>query len=422
MIPRSLRHHKRGHNRLESSARRRKLRVLFITEFLPWPLNTGGRIRTYHILRQVGLRHEVTLVTQKAPKDTEGEEQIRALVSQLYSVPLKPPSVVSKILDPVAFVASARPYVAAYSHYREGLARLISSLMSRESFDLVHLDHLDAAVYLQSCCPRPAVYLDEHNYETSLLRSTRDHTSKALLRWYLGSQLRKLARFEQETLRAVDAVGVVSARDAHMVEAVAPHTDQEVIPNGVDPAFFDIPRRPRPYRVVSVGSLDWLPNVEGLLWFLNQVWPSVVEARPDATLHIVGRNPQRALLRQVSRGVSVAASVADIREHVRDAAAFVVPLLAGGGTRLRVLEAMAMRVPIVSTTVGVQGIECVHGQHVLVADAAGDFAQQLIALLDREELRERLAMEGRQLVERRYSWQVIGDTLDAFYRRSVGRA
>jgi glycosyltransferase involved in cell wall biosynthesis len=173
---------------------------------------------------------------------------------------------------------------------------------------------------------------------------------------------------------------------------------------------------------VSVGSLDWLPNVEGLLWFLNQVWPSVVEARPDATLHIVGRNPQRALLRQVSRGVSVAASVADIREHVRDAAAFVVPLLAGGGTRLRVLEAMAMRVPIVSTTVGVQGIECVHGQHVLVADAAGDFAQQLIALLDREELRERLAMEGRQLVERRYSWQVIGDTLDAFYRRSVGRA
>jgi glycosyltransferase involved in cell wall biosynthesis len=118
----------------------------------------------------------------------------------------------------------------------------------------------------------------------------------------------------------------------------------------------------------------------------------------------------------------VAASVADIREHVQDAAAFVVPLLAGGGTRLRVLEAMAMRVPIVSTSVGVEGIECVHGQHVLVADAAGDFAQQLIALLDRAELRERLAMEGRRLVERCYSWQVIGDALDAFYRLIVGRA
>ena len=422
MVPGGLHHYKGRDDGLEPSARKRKLRVLFITEFLPWPLNTGGRIRTYHILRQVGLRHEVTLVTQKAPEDTEGEEQIRALVSQLYSVPLKPPSFVSKILGTAAFLASARPYVAAYSHYREALARLISSLTSSESFDIVHLDHLDAAVYLQNCCPKAAVYLDEHNYETSLLRSTRDNTSKSLLRWYLGSQLLKLARFERETLRAVDAVSVVSTRDAHMVAAVAPHTDQEVIPNGVDPAFFDIPRRPRPYRVVSVGSLDWLPNVEGLLWFLDEVWPSVVEARPDATFHIVGRNPQRALLRRVSRGVSVAGSVADIREHVQDAAAFVVPLLAGGGTRLRVLEAMAMRVPIVSTSVGVEGIECVHGQHVLVADAAEDFAHQLIALLDRGELRESLAMEGRQLVERRYSWQVIGDTLDAFYRRIVGRA
>jgi len=284
------------------------------------------------------------------------------------------------------------------------------------------LDHLDAAVYLQNCCPKAAVYLDEHNYETNLLRSTRDHTSKSLLRWYLSLQLLKLARFEQETLRAVDGVGVVSTQDAHMVATAAPHTDQEVIPNGVDTAFFDIPRRPLPYRVVSVGSLDWLPNVDGLLWFLDEVWPSVVEARPDATFHIVGRNPQRALLRRISRSVSVAGSVADIREHAQDAAAFVVPLLAGGGTRLKVLEAMAMRVPIVSTRVGVEGIECVHGQHVLVADAAGDFARQLIALLDRAELRERLAMEGRQLVERRYSWEIIGDALDAFYRRIVGRA
>jgi glycosyltransferase involved in cell wall biosynthesis len=422
MVPESLHSAQGRDDWIESQDRKRRLRVLFITEFLPWPLNTGGRIRTYHILRQVALRHEVTLVTQKPPGGPEAEEQIRALVSQLYSVPLKPRSFIRKTLAATAFLASARPYVAVYSHYREVLARLISRLTGRESFDIVHLDHLDAAVYLPNCSPKAAVYLDEHNYETSLLRSTRDKTSQSLLRWYLGSQLRKLARFERETLRAVDAVSVVSAQEAHMVAAVAPHTDQAVIPNGVDPAFFDISRHPRPYRVVSVGSLDWLPNVEGLRWFLDEVWPSVLEARPDATFHMVGRNPQRALLRQVCRGVSVAGSVADIREHVRDAAAFVVPLLAGGGTRLRVLEAMAMRVPIVSTRVGVEGIECTHGQHVLVADAAEDFAHQLIALLDRGELRESLAMEGRQLVERRYSWQAIGDGLDAFYRRIVGRA
>jgi glycosyltransferase involved in cell wall biosynthesis len=421
IVPESLHRSQGREDWIESQDRRRGLRVLFITEFLPWPLNTGGRIRTYHILRQVALRHEVTLVTQQPPGGLEGEEQIRALVSRLYTVPLKPRSLIRKTLAAAAFLASARPYVAVYSHYRKALARLISRLTSRESFDIVHLDHLDAAVYLQNCFPKAAVYLDEHNYETSLLRSTRDKTSKSLLRWYLGSQLQKLERFERETLRAVDAVSVVSARDGLMVAAVAPYTYQEVIPNGVDPAFFDIPRQPRPYRVVSVGSLDWLPNVGGLLWFLDEVWPSVAEARPDATFHIVGRNPQRALLRRVSRRVSIAGSVADIREHVRDAAALVVPLLAGGGTRLRVLEAMAMRIPIVATRVGVEGIECTHGQHVLVADAAEDFARQLIALLDRAELRESLTMEGRQLVERRYSWQAIGHGLDAFYRRIVGR-
>jgi glycosyltransferase involved in cell wall biosynthesis len=291
--------------------------------------------------------------------------------------------------------------------------------MSTESFDIVHLDHLDAAVYLQDCIPRGVIYLDEHNYETGLLRSTHDKTAQALLRWYLGLQLRKLAHFEQETLQAVDAVGVVSAMDGQRVAAVAPHTDQEVIPNGVDLAFFDILRQPRPYRVVAVGSLDWLPNVEGLHWFLDEVWPSVMKVRPDATFHIVGRNPHRSLLRRASSRVSVAGSVSDIREHVRDGSVFVVPLQAGGGTRLRVLEAMAMRIPVVSTSVGVEGIECTHGRHVLIADTPENFTHQLINLLDCEKLRESISMEGRHVVERRYSWEAIGGRLDAFYRRIV---
>jgi polysaccharide biosynthesis protein PslH len=344
---------------------------------------------------------------------------MRALVSRFYSVPLRPRSFLRKTLAAAAFLTSSKPYVAAYSHYCAALARLISRLTSTEPFDIVHLDHLDAAVYLQHCFPKGVIYLDEHNYETSLLQSTYDNTSQSLLRWYLGRQLRKLAHFEQETLQAVDAVSVVSARDGQMVATVAPHTDQEVIPNGVDLAFFDIPRKPRPYHVVSVGSLDWLPNIEGLHWFLDEVWPSVVEARPDATFHIVGRNPHRSLLRRVSSRVSVAGSVSDIREHVRDGSAFVVPLQAGGGTRLRVLEAMAMRIPVVSTSVGVEGLECTHGRQVLIADTAENFTQQLIALLDCEALRESIAKEGRNVVERCYSWQAIGGRLDMFYSRIV---
>jgi glycosyltransferase involved in cell wall biosynthesis len=304
-----------------------------------------------------------------------------------------------------------------YSHYCKGLAQLIKGLTCSKSFDIVHLDHLDTAVYLHDCFPEAAVYLDEHNYETSLLRATRDHTSKKLLRWYLSAQLRKLAHFESQMLRSVHAVGVVSPHDAAMVSAVAPETALAVIPNGVDLAFFNIPRHPVPYRVLSVGSLDWLPNLEGIIWFLDNVWPAIRAVRPEATLHIVGRNPPRALVKRSCQHVTVAGSVPDIREYATGATAFVVPLFAGGGTRLKVLEAMAMRVPIVSTSTGIAGIECTHGQHVLVADEAKDFVDTLLTLLENPALGARLSTAGRALVEHHYSWDVIGAQLDGFYRR-----
>jgi polysaccharide biosynthesis protein PslH len=391
------------------------LRILFVTEFLPWPINTGGRIRTFHLLQQAAYRHEVTLVTQAAPDDTVGCEMMRKTGARLYTVPLRRRSHARQALEAARSLASSLPYVSIYSHYCGEMATLIGDLTSREHFDILHLDHLDAALYADASGSPTVVYLDEHNYETALLKSVCHSTSKPLLQWYLRSQLQKLERFERHTLCRVDAVSVVSKNDAKEVRAAAPEVRCEIIPNGVDVAFFDIPRHPRSYRVVSVGSLDWLPNVEGLLWFLDAVWPSVVEARPTATLHIVGRNPQRALLKRVSDHITVAGSVDDVREHVQDAAAFVVPLFAGGGTRLRVLEAMAMRVPIVSTRVGVEGIECTPGQHVLVTDTAESFARQLIALLDDQGTAERLARAGRQLVEQQYSWQAIGDQLEAFY-------
>ena len=417
MVPVRLHHGQGIDNSIDSRDCNRRLRILFITEFLPWPLNTGGRIRTYHILRQVALRHEVTLVTQNHLGGLEGEEQIRTFVSRLYSIPLKPQSSLRKAIGAAVSLADPRPYVSGYSHYREALARLIRRLTSTESFDIVHLDHLDAAVYLRHCYPKSAVYLDQHNYETGLLRSTRDKTSHLPLRWYLSSQLRKLARFESQILRAVHAVGVVSRRDAAMVSTVAPETSVQVVPNGVDLAFFDIPRRPVPYRIVTVGSLDWPPNVEGIMWFLDNVWPAVRAVRPQAILHIVGRNPSQALLKRSDQQVTVVGSVPDVREHVAEASAFVVPLFAGGGTRLKVLEAMAMRVPIVSTSTGIEGIECIDGKHVLIAEDAKDFAYKLVELLDNPMLGASLAIASRALVEQHYGWDAIGERLDEFYHR-----
>jgi glycosyltransferase involved in cell wall biosynthesis len=204
-----------------------------------------------------------------------------------------------------------------------------------------------------------------------------------------------------------------------MISAVAPQATVQVIPNGVDLAFFDIPRQPVPYRVVTVGSLDWLPNVEGIVWFLDNVWPTVCTTRPEATLHIVGRNPPQSLLKRRDRQVTVVGSVPDVREYVAKASAFVVPLFAGGGTRLKVLEAMAMRVPIVSTSTGIEGIDCIGGKHVFVAKDAQDFSDKLTELLDNPTLGVPLVTASRSLVEQQYGWSAIGERLDAFYRRIV---
>jgi glycosyltransferase involved in cell wall biosynthesis len=399
--------------------RPRKLQILFVTEFLPWPLNTGGRIRTFHLLRQASLRHNVTLLTQICMKDTTGMEEVRQFIAHLSPTTLNQRARSLRVLGAAISIFDSRPYVSVYSHYRKAMAKNIKQLINDQTFDIIHLDHLDSAAYLKACRSNAVIYLDEHNYETDLLRSTHAHTSKSLLRWYLGAQLQKLERFEGETLQSVNGVGVVSQHDAARVSASAPHTPCEVIPNGVDPEFFDIIRRPQPYRVISVSSLDWLPNVEGLAWFLDEVWPIVVAARPQATFQMVGRNPHRSLLKRRHRGVSIIGSVPDIRDYVTDASAFVVPLLSGSGTRLRVLEAMAMRIPIVSTKVGIEGIECIPDRHVLVSDTARHFADQLIALLDDDILGKSLAQAGKELVERFYCWETIGDRLDAFYRRMV---
>jgi polysaccharide biosynthesis protein PslH len=396
------------------------LRILFVTEFLPWPTNTGGRIRTFHLLQQAAHRHEVILVTQASPDDKAGYEVIRKIAARLYIIPLKRRPHTMQALDAALSLTSSLPYVTVYSHYSRKLSLLIKELTSYEHFDVLHLDHLDSALYVNDTSSPIVRFLDEHNHESSLLQSVCDSTTKPLLYLYLKSQLKKLERFERQALRSVDAVSVVSMHDAKKVRAAAPEITCKIIPNGVDLSFFDIPRHPRPYRVVAVGSLDWLPNVEGLLWFLEEVWPSVIAARPVATLHIVGRNPQRALLKRASDQITVAGSVEDVRDHVQDASAFVVPLLAGGGTRLRVLEAMAMRIPIVSTRMGVEGIQCTPGQHVLVTDTPENFARQLIALLDDKGTAECLARAGRQLVEQQYSWQTIGDKLDTFYKQMAG--
>jgi glycosyltransferase involved in cell wall biosynthesis len=393
----------------------RRLRVLFITELLPWPVDMGGRIRTYHVLRQAGRRADVTVVGQVPVGRPEATREIAALARVLHVIPQQPLNPALRAADAVACLLRGRAYLTAYRHHRRALAALIARVTATERFDLVHMDHLDAMVYLPDLARQMPIYLDQHNFETQLLETRRDR-ARGMQRMYFAHQARALARFEAAACRAADAVGVVSAVDGELVEEVAPGRPIVEVPNGVDLEYFDIPRRPRPGRVVSIGSLDWGPNVEGLIWFLQHVWPRIVQCAPDATFQIVGRGAPPALRAFEGPKVEITGWVPDVRPYATEASAFVVPLHAGGGTRLKVVEAFAMRLPVVATALGAQGIAWQDGRDIFIADDAEVFAGRVVGLLRDPAGARRMGHAARALAERLYGWETVGDTLERVYR------
>ena len=392
-----------------NQSNRRK--VLFVTEFLPWPLNSGGRIRSYHILRQVALKNDVTLIAE----DHDGmKDHFCGMVAKLLIAPSKKRNNLIKALGVLTSLIQKKPYVYVYSSFNKEMAAIIEREVTAEGYDIVHFDHLDATIYIDECGENK-LYLDEHNYETQLLRSLKESQKSLFFRFYLDNQIKKIERFEGEVLKKVDAVGVVSEKDGEMIRQYVSPDKINLVPNGVDTDFFRIKKDSEPFHIVSVGSLDWRPNVEGLIWFLQEVWPLIVSKLPEAQLTIVGRNPDRKLYRFADDSVSIAASVPDVREYVKRASLFIVPLFAGGGTRLKVLEAMAMGISIVATSRGAEGIDYTDGVNVCIADDAKTFYEKVIYLLEEKAVAEAIASSARELVTTTYSWDAIGRKLEYVY-------
>jgi len=338
------------------------------------------------------------------------------MVSKCLIAPSKKMSALTKAIKIIKSLIQKNPYIYVFSSYNKEMAAIIKKEVGAEKYDIVHFDHLDATIYIHECRENK-LYLDEHNYETQLLRSLRESQKSLFIRFYLNNQIKKIESFEAAILKKVDAIGVVSNHDGEMMSKYVPPVKINLIPNGVDTAFFRIEKNPEPLHIISIGSLDWQPNVEGLIWFLKEVWPLVVPELPEAQLTIVGRNPDRKLYRFADDSVSIAASVPDIREYAKRASLFIVPLFAGGGTRLKVLEAMAMGIPIVSTSIGAQGINYTDGVNVCIADDAKMFYEKVIYMLKEKEIAEAIASSARELVTSTYSWDSIGKKLEYVYEK-----
>jgi glycosyltransferase involved in cell wall biosynthesis len=269
--------------------------------------------------------------------------------------------------------------------------------------------------------PPPRLVLDEHNVEYDLHRQIARGNGGLLRRIYSAVNWRKLEREEHALWSRVDAITVTSRQDEARVRAARPAARVAVVPNGVDvERYRPRPGDPPPDRdtILFFGALDYHPNCDGILHFLDEVWPRLIRTHPAARLRILGRRPPPVLLARRGPAVEVGGFVEDLRPSLASAAAVVVPLRLGGGTRLKILEAMAMARPVVSTPLGAEGIEAAHGRELLVADDPERFAAEVRRLLDDPAAGARLGQAARALVEARYSWRASAISLERCLRET----
>ena len=406
--------------------RRGRPRLAFVSPVFLFPNDAGGKIRTTNILRGLkGGRFEITLVSPAdAGQARQWQPEIDAVCDEFVRwQPTAPRPRWRRAFDlfdtlPVNVVADRTP---------AGLAA-VQAVCARADVDLVVFDFVHSAVLLPPVLRCPAVCFT-HNVEAEIFARHAQQAADPLRRWVWSSQQRKMDRFEAAALRRFARVVAVSERDARFFRERHRIGAAEVIPTGVDLDFFDWRLPPpvdpaQPPRVVFTGSMDWAANVDGVQFFLAEVWPRVLAARPDARFVVVGRHPPPALqaAARAQRNVELTGFVDDVRPYVHAAQVFVIPLRVGGGTRIKAFEAMAMGCPVVSTSIGIEGLDAEPGRHFAGRDDAASFADAVLALIGDAGERERLSREARTLVEQRFGHREVARVFEAICERALAAA
>lgn len=393
------------------------MKTLFLAPRLPYPADTGGKIRTLYLLSALARSEEVHLLS--FGEEGEEAEAIRAKVRSLTLVPPPPTGFWSDLGRLWRGLFKGAP-VAVLRYASQEMSQALAQLTRAHRFDWAHIDHAHMAQYLPELGDIPAS-IDEHNVESHLfLRLAK--SVRGARRALLWQQAALWHRFEAGVLCHAKRATACSVKDAERLRRLAPDTDVAVIPNGVDvERFSQTGPRMSDGHLVFVGSMDWEPNVQGAVWFCQKVLPRLRVFWPEVRVFLVGRSPdERVCALARLPGVVVTGSVPDVRPYLRGALATIVPLLVGGGTRLKILESFAAGIPVVSTRVGCEGIDARCGEHLLVADEPEVFALSILKLKRNPDYARSLAEAASHLVRERYSWESIGRALVARYQRQRG--
>jgi glycosyltransferase involved in cell wall biosynthesis len=402
-----------------------RLNILFVSQMPASPPRFGAQARVHGLMTQLARCHDLTAV-MLVDEEFDAEECRKAMQAYCRVVLVPNPHVqhgLAKRLQQLRSLASTRSFERLQVTV-PAMQRALDRVLRADRFDVVNLEFsFLGECHLRQAPPGknlPALVVDSHNIDYDLARQYARDGSSLVRRLYASANWRKLRWEELETYRYADGVYLCSAADERRLLDEVSEARTTVIPNAADVEHY----QPRPTdpppdgrTVVFFGLLSYVPNIDGVTHFVRDIWPRVAEAHPEARCKIIGGRPPPSLLALAGPRVELTGFVSDLRPHLAAAAAVVVPLRLGGGTRLKIVEAMAMGKAIVSTTLGAEGIEVVPGRDLLVEDEPAAFAEAVNRLLAEPSRAARIGQSARQLAVERYAWSGAARALEIFYRQ-----
>jgi sugar transferase (PEP-CTERM/EpsH1 system associated) len=400
------------------------MRVLHFAPRVCWPLDTGAKLRNYHLARVLAQRTRVTLLA------FDGHEESSAPLENPYEQIISVKRDAAYTFSKVVRGLWGRTPLPVLNYTTESMKKALERILSEKDFDIVQVESIHLMAYLpiiRAARKPPRVICDWHNIESELMQRYGEREPNLLRQAYAGKTARLMSEFECRAMREFDAHVTVSQRDAERLRALSADARIFVIENGVDTDYYADAQiekaagarlEPGKSRIVFVGSMDYHANIEGAVNFASEVWPRLRARQPELVFTIVGRDPSRKV-RELAAfpGVEVTGTVDDVRPFYRKAVAAIVPLNVGGGSRLKILEAMAAGVPVVSTTLGAEGLDVQHDKNILIADTNEQLLEAIISVFENEEQRKRLVAGGRTLVSNHYDWSQLGALLFENYRK-----
>jgi polysaccharide biosynthesis protein PslH len=395
------------------------MRILIASPTLPYPQSSGYAIRVFQVVHLLQRRHSVTLLAYADPTE-EGDAitELRSHVPDLHVVP-RSTTVSSKRAEQLATLISRQSFQRRHQYSGEFQQKL-DELCARTAYDIINIETSGLGGFRFD--PRAALVLTEHDIVYELLFRMFRTERSPFRRLYNRVEYSKVRRDEIGMWRSVAGCVTTSPREERIIRELAPQTPILVAPNGVDVEYFTPGDEPVDANVlVMTGFMKTRPNIDGALFFVRDVLPRIRAARPQVVVYLVGAAPPEEVRRLASDHVIVTDAVPDVRPYVRRAAVFVVPLRMGGGTRLKVLEGLSMLKPMVSTSLGCEGIDVEDGRDLLIADEPDAFAAAVLRLLADPALGRQLAERGQQRVMAQYRWAGIVDRQAAFYEQLLAR-